>query len=138
MDLILTRHTFKEEGIFGDLSDNLFFSVFAVTLEHAYEDFGTSMTSYLPKIPAGVYTCERYKSPKHGYDVFRLLDVPGSDYDEIHIGNYNSDSDGCILIGSRIISPDDPVAITGSKIAFTKFMLLQVGIDRFTLTVRDS
>ncbi len=108
MDLTLTRTDFREDGIFGELSNTASGARLACTLEHAYP-VNMSLTvekAWEPKIPAGVYTAKRYMSPKHGYEVFRLLSVPGSDYDEIHIGNYNKDSDGCILVGFQVVKPE--------------------------------
>ncbi len=139
MDLTLGRTAYEEDGIFGALFSE-YGEKLAVTLEHAYQQINedTISVSYAPKIPAGVYTCERYMSPKHGYEVFRLLDVPGSDYDEIHVGNYNEDSDGCILVGDAVINLPSGKEITSSKLVFRALMNLQEGINQFQLTIKDS
>ncbi|HEX6462802.1 MAG TPA: DUF5675 family protein [Vicinamibacterales bacterium] len=96
-------------------------------------------------IPAGTYTAERYLSPDHGYVVFRLIDVPGRGYIELHIGCLPArDSKGCILLGSKFGDVDyadgKPNAsgpgILGSKTAFHTFMLAHPE-QRFTLTITD-
>ena len=96
-----------------------------VTLEHAFDDLTTS-------VPVGVYTCRRYHSPKFGYDVFVLDGVPGHTFIEIHIGNYNKDSHGCILLGMH----DAGYMIDHSREAFNSFMAVQAGLDTFELEVR--
>lgn len=50
-------------------------------------------------IPNGTYKVVLYMSPKHGYMVPLLQDVPGFDYVEIHPGNTALDTKGCILVG---------------------------------------
>ncbi len=141
MDLLLIRNSATEDGIFGTLHEATGdCKMIAVTLEHAY-DPGFGDGSYAAKILAGTYTCERYLSPKHGYEVFRLLSVPGSDYDEIHVGNYNKDSDGCILLGRRVAPSDIAESgdmITSSRNTFNAFMDLQRSVDQFVLTIKDS
>lgn len=123
----LTRTSSGLYGIFGKMvADDNSFS--CVTLEHAYPA-GTNQ--WAPKIPVGTYTCVRRLSPKFGYDVFMLKDVPGHDYVEIHIGNYNSNSDGCILLGEMQLTG----MISESRTTFERFMSLLTGVDEFTLVV---
>lgn len=126
MKLILKRHTFKQEGIFGFLlndQNNILFH----TLEHAYvQNDGT----FLPKISVGNYTCKRGTYPKNG-ETFEVTNVPGHSFILIHIGNYNKDSDGCILIG--LDQKDD--MIVSSRKAFAQFMQLMDGLNKFELEV---
>lgn len=148
MDLLLSRKSYRSDGIFGELTGNGG-SFFCVTLEHSYpepaHEDGSSSGKFLTKIKAGKYSCKRYHSPKHGYDVFLLtgdLDGDGFTADgrffEIHIGNYNDESEGCILVGEQVGSryPSGKM-ICGSRKAFEKLMAAQEGIDFFTLTVED-
>jgi hypothetical protein len=103
------------------------------SLEHAFlQKNGT----YAPIIPPGEYNCMRTFSHKFGYDVFLINNVPGHDYVEIHVGNRNADSEGCILIGLAEQSFLDGECIVNSRIAFTQFMELQSGVNSFKLTVR--
>ena len=49
-------------------------------------------------IPEGTYEVKPYSSDKFP-DVWELQDVQGRDKILIHIGNWTSDTDGCILVG---------------------------------------
>ena len=55
-----------------------------------------------PVVPAGEYTFTRYDSPKWGYPVWRCDTIPGHTAIEIHMGNYERDTEGCLVVGSRI------------------------------------
>lgn len=123
----LVRNSFTRDGIFGVLLDDLN-NIICYTLEHA---FPTS-DGYLPAMIDGVYTCQRRLSPHFGYDVFEVLNVPNHSYIELHRGNYNIDSDGCVLLGEQV----EGAMITNSEIAFNAFMARQTGIDTFQLNVR--
>lgn len=119
-----TLHTVKkdETGVYGILDDEKGVE-FCFTLEH---NFDTG-----PVIPAGTWKCTRRLSPHFGYDVFMLTGIPGHDFVEIHKGNTQADSKGCILLGRMF----DDHGITQSKSAFDKFMKAQEGVSEFSLTV---
>lgn len=130
----LTRNEFQVNGIFGTLTQDDGTQI-AVTLEHAYlQPDG----SYAPKTPAGQYICvkglhtlEHHPVP---FDAFEITNVPGHSDILIHIGNYNADSEGCVLIGEER-SGD---MITNSKITFLNFMNAMSTTDSFTLTISNS
>lgn len=131
MNYTLTRKQSGSLGIFGELraQDN---STIFDTLEHAY----LVGIEWLAKVAAGTYICTRYYSPDHGYDVFVLRNVPDFEgeavtYIELHIGNYNKDSKGCILLGLMRTQS----MIEYSEKAFDEFMETQNGVDSFTLIV---
>jgi hypothetical protein len=84
-------------------------------------------------IPAGIYKCNRYMSPKRGYEVFELQGVPDRTAIEIHIGNYPADTDGCILLGTSY----GQNSIVDSTDAFNKFMAGLNGVNSFYLRVID-
>jgi hypothetical protein len=130
MNLILQRKDFREDGIFGFLLDKNYKYLFT-TLEHSYD--------LLPKLPSGVYKCKRGMHRLHDlveFETFEVLDVPGHTGILVHVGNYNGDSEGCILIGSGFGSTGKGgKMITASKQAFNAFMKLQENCDEFTLTV---
>lgn len=86
MKLLLKRLDISELGIFGHLSTEDFD---CVTLER--HDLA---------IPAGNYRVTLYQSPTHGL-VPLLHGVPGRDMIEIHEGNYEWNSKGCILVGAK-------------------------------------
>jgi len=132
MDCTLTRSEFRIDGIFGIMLDDNGRQI-AVTLEHAF----ANGAAWYPKLPDGIYSCQRYHSPKFGYDVFQIMNVPNATYIEIHIGNFNDDSNGCVLLGDSVSPANGAWAITSSKITFLNFMQLQIGLDQFQLTVKS-
>lgn len=132
-ELTLVRDKFLKSGIFGILSD-LKNIMHLQTLEHAY--FNTENGNYEPKIPVGRYKCVLYNSPHFGYYVFVLVGVPNHEYCEIHKGNWNADSDGCILIGKQLGHMNDGgLMLMQSKEAFDEFMTVQKPLAEFWLTV---
>lgn len=50
-------------------------------------------------IPAGVYEVGVRASPKHGPETLYLRDVPGFQYIDVHPGNDDDDTEGCLLPG---------------------------------------
>lgn len=147
MNLILQRASKEPDGIFGTLaSEDSGFN--CVTLEHAY-DAGSGDGSYTAKLAAGSYTCLRGLHILEGmtkqFETFQVLGVPifqGKPVTNIllHVGNFQEDSHGCILLGRRIAPRDLPETgnmITSSKNTFLAFMDLQKDVASFILTVGD-
>lgn len=139
MNLILQRIRVLEAGIFSHLLDASGKPLF-VTLEHAYPK---PSGGFLPKIPAGVYTCVRGRHRLHGmdedFDTFEVTGVAGHSGLLFHWGNFNKDSDGCILLGN-FFSTDTtglPVAVMQSRVAFAAFIYLMEGAGTFQLTVKE-
>jgi Family of unknown function (DUF5675) len=131
MNLVLKRGQYRSDGIFGKLIDG-FGNLIAVTLEHAFEQ---PDGSFAPAVPPGVYTCLRRLSPEFGYELFCLQNVPGHDYVEIHIGNFNKDSKACILLGQSVTGDANGQMITNSKVTFEKFMDDQTGVNSWELSI---
>jgi len=52
-------------------------------------------------IPTGDYAIGVRYSPKHQREVLYLIDVPGFQYIEVHSGNDETDTDGCLIIGTQ-------------------------------------
>jgi Family of unknown function (DUF5675) len=132
----LTRTEYNADGILGILKTNDEFV--SVTLEHAY-DSGLGNGTFIPKVAAGTYTCLRHPPNRLLYETFELQNVPNFEGSSvtgilIHIGNFNKDSEGCILLGTSSAS-DGTSDITGSKVNFEKFMGLLTGINNFTLVI---
>jgi hypothetical protein len=132
MDLLLTRKEKREDGIFSVLSNELG-SVIAMTLEHSYDNE--------PKIPNGSFVCVRGQHRLNGmtedFTTFEITGVEGHSNLLFHWGNYNKDSEGCILLGQNIVtSSDGTEMITNSRATFAKFMEIQEGLDSFLLTVK--
>ena len=137
MNCKLTRLKYLKDGIFGELSDESGNQI-AVTCEHMYVN-GTTMTA---KVAPGTYTCIRHAPNRLPYETFEIQNVPDFQGKPVtgillHIGNYNSDSDGCILLGENIEDTLGHVSkmVSNSKITFEKFMELQQGVESFTLEI---
>lgn len=134
MNLVLSRLHCRSDGIFGTLSSPN--GVLAVTLEHAYP----VMSTYIPKIPVGTYSCVRGLHKLEGmdrpFDTFEITGVPGHTNLLFHAGNYNRDSEGCVLLGTSMFSNDfQSWMIRESRLAFCKFLDLQSVVNEFTLRV---
>ena len=131
MDITLSRTDKKETGIFGKFTNSDGATV-ALTLEHAYEQPDGSWES---KLPAGTYVCVRGQhqlaSMTHPFETFAISNVPGHTNVLIHMGNYDRDSEGCVLVGKAIVGD----MITHSLETFNDFMAAQEGLNQFNLTV---
>lgn len=132
MNLKLTRKSSGLYGIFGEIHTEMGEQI-AVTLEHAYR--GGASGGWVPKLPVGMYTCKRgthQPNPaKPAFETFEILNVPGHTGILFHKGNFNDDSEGCVLVGSEL----GQICILESEIAFGKFMQIQTGVDQYTLIV---
>jgi Family of unknown function (DUF5675) len=104
-----------------------------VTLERPWLDDKPDVSS----IPAGMFPATRRLSPRFGYDVYELSEVPGRQAIEMHRGNVVADSEGCILLGSAFGDVGGHHGITGSADAFERFMDTMHAAPVFTLVVRD-
>ena len=87
-------------------------------------------------IPKGTYKCTLYNSTKYG-KVYKVLDVPGRTGILIHVGNYNSQIQGCLLLGNDLkdINKDGQKDVINSRLTLSKFMLFMGGKD-FTLIIK--
>lgn len=128
----LNRTSYSEDGVFGLLisdSGQTFY-----TLEHSYKQ---ADNSFKPKLSLGTYTCQRHAPNRLPYETFEVMNVPdfmGNSVTGIllHIGNYNKDSDGCILVGTG----QAEAMITNSREAFKEFMDSLEGTDSFELIIK--
>jgi Family of unknown function (DUF5675) len=130
MTLTLTRKDFRDDGIFSELTDEKGNFV-AVTLEHSYDS--------LPKLYDGTFSCIRGVHRLHNnvpFETFEITGIQGHTGVLFHVGNYNSDSDGCVLVGDDVKDMDNGSRmIAHSMIAFSKFMALLEKVNEFTLVV---
>lgn len=109
---------------------------FCVTLERPAEQFGGAHAC----IPAGDYRVVLYESPHFGRLMPLLEDVPGRMGIEIHWGNFVSDFEGCIGVGSaRSTLPNGQPAIWKSRATFDKlFSAIQTAqVQGCTISIRD-
>lgn len=135
MDLTLTREQYTECGIFGTLRTADGQEV-AKTLEHAYPAPGPG---WLPKVPPGAFVCvlgpHSLPSSQGPFQTYEVTGVPGHTGILFHIGNWQADSHGCILLGTFVTESEAGKMLAKSAAAFTQFMALQAGAPTFTLTV---
>ncbi len=93
-------------------------------------------------IPAGEYKVEIKESDKYG-SVYEVQNVPGRSDILIHSGNYagdeesdfRSDTDGCILPGSRHGMLDGQEVVLGSRVTLNVLVSI-LKKDSFNLTVK--
>lgn len=125
MILTLTRKDFTSEGIFSELTDSTG-KLSLYTLEHSYNN--------KPKLYNGTFNCVRGTHRLHNnipFITFEITGVAGHTGVLFHIGNYNNDSDGCVLLGMERTGN----MVTHSTIAFSKFMALLGNAQSFDLIV---
>ena len=102
-----------------------------VTLELPYEDNLTSVSC----VNKGVYEVNHRYSEKYKNHLI-LNDVPNRRYILIHYGNYNTDTGGCVLVGSRFtqINKDSLLDITSSRRTLSELLEATNG-EGFKLTI---
>lgn len=101
-------------------------------MELPYKDNQTNVS----RIDEGEYDCVKRNSQKYG-DHFHILDVPGRDYILIHIGNYHTDTRGCLLPGEGLVDIDGDGLrdVTGS--GSTMRMLNEIMDEQFKLIIKN-
>lgn len=85
-------------------------------------------------IPEGVYKVEPYSSEKYP-NVYQICDVPGRSAILIHIGNYPTDTHGCVLVGKGV-DPTTPM-VSSSKQAM-ELLVNELAEKEFTLTIESA
>ncbi len=134
----LTRTDFRPDGIFGMLHDDSG-KLLSYTLEHSYAQLDGS---WLPKLNAGQHSCVRGPHRLHNmtqdFETFEITGVPGHSNILFHWGNFDRDSEGCVLLGNAIVSqPDGTEMVVNSRHTFAEFLKALTGINQFILTVVD-
>lgn len=84
------------------------------------------------RIPAGTYVVKRDHTGHHQW--YRLETVPGRENIEIHIGNTEDDSRGCILLGRRRGLVGKKEGVLDSKVAMERLVMYQ-GEEDFQLEI---
>lgn len=127
---VMKRQSSNSWGIVSTLTKDS--DIVFTTLEHAYQN---PDKSYSPKIPHGTYTCVRgmhqLAHMAHPFETFEITGIVGHTNILFHVGNFNADSEGCVLLGQGLGNQ----MIIGSKVAFDTFMASLSGVDSFTLEV---
>lgn len=111
----LERYLFFEDTTIGRLYRNDKF--FCYTLEDATR---TNKIKGETAIPEGTYPLKLTYSPKYKKDMPLIDDVPNFQGIRIHIGNSHRDTEGCILVGEKVV--EELRMIYDSRSAFERFM----------------
>ena len=90
----------------------------------------------ISRIDEGEYECVKRFSEKYN-DHFHLLDVPGRTWILIHVGNYNTDTRGCLLPGAGLVDIDGDGLKDVTNSGNTMRMLNEVLPDSFTVVIRN-
>lgn len=139
MNLVLFRYEQTENGIFGVLK-NAEKGLTLQTLEHAYKEYDHPMQPNSPfswdaKTPKGTYVCKRglhrLASMTEEFETFEVTGVPDHTGILFHIGNYNSDSNGCILLGASRFG----TMLKDSRVAFAHFLEATKDVNEFNLRI---
>lgn len=93
-------------------------------------------------IPAGIYNCIPYFSPKRQEDCWLLENVPGFTYIEIHAGNYGRqvgqnkpDTEGCLMYGFGY-NPYVPMLLQSQRAIL--WLRTTIGLkSNFEIDIRD-
>lgn len=137
MKLLLQRMAYQTDGVFSKLF--LFVGdeqvntqpALCVTLEHSYDG--------RPKLAPGTYLCVRGQHRLHGmtedFTTFEITGVIGHSGILFHWGNFNKDSDGCVLLGHTIADSPQGTMVTDSRATFAKFMKTLAGANEVQLEV---
>lgn len=138
----LIRHKQSDWATFGRMYGDDGVEV-CVTLERPWVDLDADgkRDPGVSRIVPGTYQVKRrLDSPKHG-EVFQLQDVPDATNIQIHVANLPTELEGCIATGTAF---GDVTAhgvhgpgVTGSRLAFQKFMTENQYRDEFTLEIVD-
>lgn len=136
----LIRTEFRVDGIFGRLYNDHGVPI-AYTLEHS---FLTRDGTYIPALydSANGFTCVRGTHKLHNlvpFETFEITNVQEHFDILFHAGNYNKDTEGCVLLGHAVTKlPDGTQMLTSSKVTFQEFMQSLEGKDSFHLTVTST
>lgn len=129
MQLTLKRLRFEDDnlGTFGSLL--LGGERLCVTVELPWHN----NEPHISCIPFGNYQCEKYLSPRHGYYVWLIKEVPNRQGIEFHIANFARELLGCVGVGSQFGKIDGIPCVLNSKNTFE--MLRSTLPDHFSLTI---
>lgn len=101
------------------------------TLERKWDDNKPETSC----IPTGKYRARLGDFPKHG-KCFEVTNVPNRTTILFHKGNFQTDSLGCILLGTGFGVINDGLAISMSGVAFDWFNKFLAGETEFELEIR--
>ena len=127
MKAVITRDKLQEAQTLGTLvlkddEGNKLFS--CKTLELPWLDNKRNESC----IPLGDYKVAPRQSARYNKH-YHIQDVPGRSFVLIHIGNFNTQTKGCILVGEKLadINADGYKDVTSSKATLKKLLALAPG-----------
>lgn len=135
MELMVNREVFTEDSSLGSLFIDDQFECY--TLEDKYREItGEPVETWKVKgetaIPLGRYAIQLLNSYRFQMVTPHLMNVPGFTAIEIHPGNTNKDTEGCILVGNQ----RNEDSISNSRLAFGALMAkLQVANGPIFITI---
>lgn len=117
MKLILQRHTYSSAATIGDLSVDGGF--FCKTLEDADRQLECGGEKVYGKtaIPRGNYDVILDWSQRFKSVMPHILNVPGFEGVRIHAGNKPEDTEGCVLVGAKVLTDS---FISDSRVTFSR------------------
>lgn len=130
VEIIRLEENFKF-GTFGALKINK--ELFCLTLEPP----DLLNQKNISSIPAQQYECHLHDSPKFG-ETFIIENVPFRDLVLFHKGNWVTNTEGCVIVGSSIMKLQNEVTQRGignSGDTFKKFMEVLSPYEKFKLTI---
>ena len=118
-------------GLFYLVGEDGFAKFTCITLELPYLDNERDISC----IKEGEYEVIPRRSNKFGKH-FHILNVEDRDHILIHSGNFNSQTQGCILVGSDLkdLNSDEVLDLTESKITLKKMLKIVPNGFRLTIT----
>jgi len=87
------------------------------------------------QIPPGSYLCKRFHGKKWK-DTFEII-VKGHTALLFHIGNQESSTQGCVLLGKEVGEYNGERSVLSSRQAFSEFMDILKDEDQLNLTIID-
>jgi len=116
----------SEDGIIGVLSIDGKVDCFTMQPDETDKHFS---------IPVGNYLCRRFHGRKW-QDTFEVV-VPGHTALLFHSGNFEEDTEGCILLGEEVGELNGRRAVLVSGKAFVEFMKKMGNDQEFNLVIID-
>lgn len=136
MEVKIIRTNYSEKQTLGRLFiiDGDFQEFDCYTLELPWKNNNTNISC----IPTGVYHMVRRFSEKYGSHWW-VQNVPDRNMILIHKGNYNTDTHGCILIGSKLydINKDGNLDVMNSSKTMDELNEVLKNNDNYKLTIID-
>jgi hypothetical protein len=118
MRLVIKRISSSPYATYGVLLNGETGLPICVTLERPWLENQPNISC----IPKGTYLLKPYSSKKYP-NVFQIADVPNRTKILIHVGNKVSQTEGCILPGTKFGKLGNELAVLESRVAFEQIAI---------------